>query len=188
VAKEIAMEEMDNSTEIAKYFSLEDWTHSPTNDTEWVDGGLVQKKAVTLKHRRIQGNIYFHWRSYNDSQGLKGQVYIDVPCRTNQYGRSPDVAYLTPELLIKFGEPAVFPQSFPLIAEIVSPTDLAEDVITKAQEYLHSGSEEVWLIFPENHWVIVMTLHQRRVYISGEVISTQTALKGFSVSVDELLT
>jgi hypothetical protein len=41
------------------------------------------------------------------------------------------VAYLTPELMQQFGEPAVLPQSFPLIAEIVSPTDLAEDIIAK---------------------------------------------------------
>ncbi len=181
------MEQME-STDISRYFSLEDWMHNPINDTEWVNGGLVQKKAATLKHRRIQGNIYFYWRSYNDSRALGGHVYTDVPCRTNQHGRSPDVAYLTPELLIRFGEPAVFPQSFPLIAEIVSPKDLAEEVITKSQEYLQSGGEEVWLVFPENHWILVMTLNQRLVFISGEVVSTQAALKGFSVAVDELLT
>ena len=181
------MEDMDNSAEITKYFSLEDWSHNPINDTEWVNGGLVQKKAATLKHRRIQGNLYFYWRSYNDSHGLRGQIYIDVPCRTNQNGRSPDVAYLTPELLVKFGEPSVFPQSFPLVAEIVSPTDQAEEVITKSQEYLRSGGEEVWLVFPENHWIIAITVNQRLVFVSGEVISTQAALKGFSIAVDELL-
>jgi len=181
------MEDMDNSTDITKYFSLEDWSHNPINDTEWVNGGLVQKKPATLKHRRIQGNLYFYWRSYNDSHSLGGQIYIDVPCRTHQHGRSPDVAYLTPELLVKFGEPAVFPQSFPLVAEIVAPTDQAEEVITKSQEYLRSGGEEVWLVFPENHWIIVMTVNQRLVFISGEVISTQAVLKGFNIAVDELL-
>ena len=39
-------------------------------------------------------------------------------------------------------------------AEIVSPRDLAEDVITKAQEYLESRGEEVWLVFPENKNVV----------------------------------
>ncbi|MBD2022351.1 Uma2 family endonuclease, partial [Leptolyngbya sp. FACHB-36] len=106
---------------------------------------------------------------------------------TNQQGRSPDVAYLTPELLAQFGEPNVLPQSFPLIAEIVSSTDPAEQVISKAQEYLESGGEEVWLVFPEARWVIVVTQTQRSIIAAGEVASTQKILPGFSIAVDELL-
>ena len=81
----------------------------------------------------------------------------------------------------------VLPQSFPLSAEIVSPTDLAEDVIAKAQEYLQSGGEEVWLVFPENRWIIVITQETRQIFISGEAVSTKKVLQGFSIAVDELL-
>lgn len=168
-------------------FSLEDWMQNPPDRTEWVDGELFEKNGVTLKHSRIQANLAYYWRNYKDSSGQGGQVYTEVPCRTHKQGRVPDVAYLTPELINQFGEPAVLPQSFPLIAEIVSPTDLAEEVIAKSQEYLQSGGEEVWLVFPENRWIIVITKNQRLVFISGEVVSTQTVLKGFSVAVDELL-
>lgn len=168
-------------------FSLEDWMQNPPDHTEWVDGELFEKNGVTLKHSRIQGNLYFYWRNYKESSGQGGQVYTEVPCRSNKQGRVPDVAYLTPELLNQFGEPAVLPQSFPLIAEIVSPTDLAEEVIDKSQKYLQSGGEEVWLVFPENRWIIVITKNQRFVFTSGEVVNTQTVLKGFSVGVDELL-
>jgi Uma2 family endonuclease len=167
--------------------SLEDWMQNPPDKTEWVNGELLEKNGVTLKHSRIQANLAFYWRNYKDSSGQGGQVYTEVPCRTNKQGRVPDVAYLTPELINQFGEPAVLPQSFPLIAEIVSPTDLAEEIIAKSQEYLHSGSEEVWLVFPENSWIIVITQNQRLVFTSGEVVSTQIVLKGFNVAVDELL-
>ncbi|WP_210407321.1 Uma2 family endonuclease [Hydrocoleum sp. CS-953] len=142
---------------------------------------------MTLKHSRIQGNLYFYWRSYKDSSGQGGKVYTDVPCRTNKQGRYSDVAYLTPELEAKFGNEKVLPQSFPLSAEIVSPTDLAEDIIAKAQEYLESGGEEVWLVFPENKWVIVVTQELRLIFISGQVVNTQKVLNGFSIPVDELL-
>jgi len=175
------------STDISKIFSLEDWMQNAPDDTEWVNGELLEKNGVTLKHSRIQGNIYFCWRNYKVSSGLGGEVYTEVPCRTNKQGRRPDVAYLTPELLTQFGEPDVLPQSFPLIAEIVSPTDIAEEVIAKSQEYLQSGAEEVWLVFPESRWIIVVTKNQRLVFASSEVASTQTVLPGFSVAVDELL-
>ena len=171
----------------SKVFSLEDWMLNPPNNTEWVDGQLVEKNGMTLKHGRIQLKLGAYWRKYMESSGQGGEVYTDVPCRTNKQGRRPDVAYLTPELLARLGNSDVLPQSFPLIAEIVSPTDIAEEVIAKSQEYLQSGCEEVWLVFPENRWIIVNTYNQRLVFISGEVVSTQTALNGFSVAVDELL-
>lgn len=188
-----------SSTTVSQPRSLEDWMLNPPNATEWVDGKLVhkhwvdedgqlvEKSGMTLKHSRIQSNLSFYWRSYKTTSGLGGEVYTEVPCRTNQQGRSPDVAYLTPELLAQFGEPSVLPQSFPLIAEIVSPTDLAEQVISKAQEYLESGGEEVWLVFPEARWVIVVTQTQRSIVAAGEVVSTQKILPGFSIAVDELL-
>ncbi|MGD1715534.1 Uma2 family endonuclease [Dapis sp. BLCC M172] len=168
-------------------YTLEDWVQNPPEKKEWVNGQLLDKNGMTLKHSRIQGNLYFYWRSYKDSSEQGGKVYTDVPCRTNKQGRYPDVAYLTPELETEFGNEKVLPQSFPLSAEIVSPTDLAEDVIAKAQEYLESGGEEVWLVFPENKWVIVVTQESRLIFISGQVVNTQKVLNGFSIPVDELL-
>ena len=184
----------------SQILSLEDWLENPPSSTEWVDGKLIDKhlmdwvdeevvtkSRMTLKHSRIQGNLYFYWRSYKDSSGQGGEVYTEAPCRTNKLGRSPDVAYLTPELVTQYGDAKVLPQSFPLSAEIVSPTDFAEDVIAKAQEYLHSGGEEVWLVFPENRWIIVNTQNQRLIFTSGEIVSSQIILPGFSIAVDDLL-
>lgn len=129
----------------------------PPDDKEWVDGQLVEKNGITLKHGNTQAQLATCWRNYITSSGQGGKVYTDAPCRTNKQGRKPDVSYLTPELVEQFGEAAVLPQSFPLSAEIVFPTDLAEDVIARSQEYLQSGGEEVWLVFPENKWIIVVT-------------------------------
>jgi Uma2 family endonuclease len=173
---------------------------NPPEHTEWVDGKLVdkypmawvddkllEKPGMTLKHSRIQLRLGRYWGTYMDSSGQGGEVYTEVPCRTNKQGRVPDVAYLTPELVAQFGDVATLPQSFPLIAEIVSPTDIAEDVFLKAQEYLQSSCEEVWLVFPESRLVLVMTQNQILGFKSGEVVSTQKVLLGFSVAVDELL-
>lgn len=180
--------------------SLEDWMQNPPQGKEWVDGKLVDKhplvwidnqgseqNGTTLEHSRIQANLSFYWRSYRNSSGQGGEVYTDVPCRNTKQGRSPDVAYLTPALADQYGTANVLPQSFPLSAEIVLPTDFAEDVIAKAYEYLQSSGEEVWLIFPANRWVIVLTQTTRQIFVSGEIVTTQTTLSGFSVAVDDLL-
>ncbi|MEB3339199.1 Uma2 family endonuclease [Okeania sp.] len=125
-------------------YTLEDWIQNLPEKKEWVNGQLLEKNGITLKHSRIQAKLAIYWGNHLNSSQQQGEVYTDVPCRTNKQGRYPDVAYLTSELEAEFGNEKVLPQSFPLCAEIISPTDLAEDVIAKAEEYLESGGEEVW--------------------------------------------
>lgn len=180
--------------------SLEDWMKDPPKGKEWVDGRLIDKhpkvwidqqqfetNGMTLKHSRIQLKLGRYWANHVDQQNLGGEVYTEPPCRTHKQGRNPDVAYLSETLLIQYRDIAVLPQSFPLSAEIVSRTDFAESVIAKAQEYLQSGGEEVWLVFPENQWIIVVTNSTRKIFVSGEVATTQVVLPGFSVAVDDVL-
>ena len=178
---------MVTATVIPKIFSLEDFMTHPPDDMEWVDGQLVEKNGMTLKHGEIQLRLGRYWIDYTLSSGQGGKVYTDVPCRTNKQGRRPDVAYLTPELVAQFGDADVLPQSFPLIAEIVSPTDLAEELFLKAQEYLDSGCLEVWLVFPQSRRVLIITQSQTLGFASGDVVSTRLVLTVFSVAVDELL-
>lgn len=168
-------------------FSLEDWMHNPPEHLEWVDEQLVEKNGMTLKHGRIQLRLGTYWKNYKDSSGQGGEVYTEAPCRTNKQGRYPDIAYLTPELLTQYGNSNALPQSFPLIAEIISPTDKAEEIFSKANEYLQSGCQEVWLVLPESEWIIIITHQQHILFTTGEVVTTQNVLQGFSVAVDELL-
>jgi Uma2 family endonuclease len=180
--------------------SLEEWLENPPQGTEWVDGQLRYKNAevqiqdetievngMTLKHSNTQANLATRWTNYKDQHEPGGQVYTEAPCKTKKQGRNPDVAYLPENLVVQYGNAKVLPQSFPLSAEVVSPTDFAEDVIAKAHEYLQSGGEEVWLIFPECRWVIAITQESRQIFISGEVVRTQKVLLGFSIAVDDLL-
>lgn len=191
---------MGTGTVAQQILTLEDYMANPpdgmewVNDklvekhpVEWVDGQLVGKGAMTAKTRRIQSKLDYYWRSYMMSSGQGGEVYVEATCRTQKQGRIPDVSYITPELLAQVGEFNVLPQSFPLLAEIVSPTDFADEVLAKAQEYLQSGCQEVWLVFPQSNWILVITQSQVFLFKAGEVASTQVILPGFSVSVDQLL-
>ncbi len=180
--------------------TLEEWMQNPPDGTEWVDGKVIVKHPVefvngevvgkpgmTAKTRRIQSKLDYYWRSYMISSGQGGEVYVEVTCQTLKKGRIPDVSYITPELLAQVGEFSVLAQSFPLLAEIVSPSDFADDVFAKAQEYLESGCLEVWLLFPKSSWVLVITQSQVVLFKPGDVARTQVVLPGFSVAVDELM-
>lgn len=167
--------------------SIEDYLLNPPDHMEWVDGQLVEKNDMTLKTSRIQARLGQLWGNFKEIHHLGGEIYTEPPCRTSKQIRRPDLAYLTPELLAQFGEPSVLPQVFPLIAEIISPTDCAEDVFSKANEYLESGCQEVWLVLPESRWVAVLTQQGRLLFTNNDQINTQILLPGFSLTVPELL-
>ena len=153
---------------------------------ELVDGNLIEKTGMTLKHSSAQAALAAEWRSYGISSGQGGKAYTEATCRTDKQKRRPDVAYLTAELIQQFGQPAMFPQSFPLIAEVASPDDSAEALFAKAREYLRSGTQEVWLLFPETLLVMIVTSQKWLVFAEAETASTQTILPGFSISVKAL--
>ncbi len=178
---------MVTATIISDNLALEEFVTEPPDNMELVDGKLVEKNGMTLKTGKIQLRLGNSWEDYKDSSGQGGEAYVEVPCRTNRQTRRPDVAYLTPELVAQFGNLATLPQSFPLIAEIVSPTDIAEDVFLKAQEYLASSCQEVWLVFPESRLIFVMTPDRVLIFRSGDTATTQQILLGFSIEVDRLL-
>ncbi len=170
-----------------KDLSLEEFINHPTEGMEWVDGQIVEKTGMTLLHSKIQLRLGSNWRNYMISSGQGGEVYTEALCRTLKQGRRPDVAYLTPELS-QYANAAALPQSFPLIAEIASPDDSGEDLFAKAKEYLESGCLEVWLVFPESRWIIVITNDKHLLLTVGETVCTQTILPGFSLAIDELFT
>ncbi|HBL10976.1 MAG TPA: hypothetical protein DD379_06130 [Cyanobacteria bacterium UBA11162] len=167
--------------------SLDHFLRHPIDNNEWVDGQLIEKTGMTLRHGQIQLRLGSCWRNHMISSGQGGEVYTEALCRTNKQGRRPDVSYLTPELVTQYAGVTALPQSFPLIAEIASPDDSGEELFAKAKEYLESGCQEVWLVFPESLWIIVITQEQHLLLTVGEIINTQTVLKGFNITMDELL-
>ncbi len=192
-----SIEHQETTSQKANILSLEDFLQHPVEGMEWVDGFLVEKyplevengtvDSMTLRHSQIQLRLGSYWRNYKISSSQGGEVYTEALCRTLVQGRRPDVSYLTPDLLAQYANAASLPQSFPLIGEIASPDDSGEELFAKAKEYLESGCQEVWLVYPVNFWIIVITKQQHLIFTQGETVSTQTVLQGFNVAIDELL-
>lgn len=175
------------SIAIASPISLEAFLENPIDHTEWIDGQLHEKNGMTAKTARIQARLARFWGNHAENSKIGGEVYVEGGCRTVNRVRCPDVAYLSSELATQHGDFKVLPHSFLLVAEIISPTDEAEEVFIKVREYLASQCQEVWLVFPESQYVLVITSENQVLKTLGETVSTQKVLQGFSVSVDNLL-
>lgn len=166
--------------------TLEDFLANPPEHQEWINGKLQETTAMTIRHSKIQAKLARLWGNYVSDSQQGGEIYTELPCRTNNQGRRPDVAYLSDELVNKYEDAPSLPQSPPLIAEIASPADSAEDLFAKATEYLSSGCQEVWLVFPENKRVLIVMSRQTLAFSSDDLVDTQKVLTGFTVTINDL--
>jgi Uma2 family endonuclease len=117
---------------------------------ELVDGVLVEKQPVGLEALWIASEILFLLRS----QVPKSFAYIIneamlYPFGDNRNGRRPDCCAI---LATKFpnglpkNNPIVVPD---LVVEVLSPSDLAQEVEDRLHRYLKAGVPLVWLVNPE---------------------------------------
>ncbi len=166
--------------------TLEEFLANPPENQEWVDGELINKTNMTIKHSQIQAKLIIAWGKYIENSQQGGKVYAELPCKTINQGRRPDVCYLIPELALQYEDAPSLPQCPPLIAEIASPNDSAEDLFAKAGEYLASQCEEVCLIFPESKRVLIILSEQTLAFSHNDYIGTQKVLTGFNISVNDL--
>lgn len=170
-----------------KIISWEEFSQHPPERMEWIDNQLVEKTGMTFKHGLIQAKLALLWGNYVNSNQIGGGICTEILCRTKAQCLRPDVSYISKELLEKFGNNfTILPQSFPLIAEVASPEDSAEMLFAKAQEYLESGCEEVWLIFPEAKIVIICISEGFFLFNKDEEITTKKVMNGFKLIVKNL--
>lgn len=74
-----------------------------------------------------------------------------------------------------------------LVVEVVSPTDTADDLMEKVEEYFRSGVNIVWVIYPLRELVYVYeSLTQVRGLTREEALDGGAVLPGFRLPVAEL--
>jgi Uma2 family endonuclease len=125
--------------------SLEEFLLNPPENSEWVNEQIIAKANMGIFHGKTQAEFAALLIAFAKSNRLTGIVCTEVICRTLKQARKPDVAYISPQQVELYGKSdfTVLPECFPMVIEIVSPRDMAEDVFSKAEEYLEGGAEEV---------------------------------------------
>lgn len=167
-----------------------------TEGCELLDGRLVKKQywrdtehgmnPRSLNHSRTIRVTATALGRYAEPRGL-GEVLVTpsflVGANRDQ-ARKPDVAFVAgptptdPEAIL-----ALVPT---LAVEIISPNNTAREMEDKVAEYLAAGTRLVWLAFPESVMVIAFWPDGGAVFKSGDTITTEPVLPGFSCPVTDL--
>jgi Uma2 family endonuclease len=100
--------------------------------------------------------------------------------------RCPDFAFVSLERA-----PLPLPSEFvpfapDFVVEVVSPSDRASDIQAKLLDYLSTGVKLVWVVYPDEHVVVVHTTDGARTFGHGTVLDGGAVLPGFTMPVDDI--
>src|SRR5689334_10331790 len=112
--------------------------------------------ASSSLRRKIAKKVAYHLDHFVIPRRL-GYVTIDGGYRLNDHNvRQPDAAFISrarhPTL-----EKVEFPIAPELVVEVISPGEASSAILKKVHRYIYSGTQIVWVIYPEDKIVYVWT-------------------------------
>lgn len=97
--------------------------------------------------------------------------------------RKPDVAFISKQNLKDFDRHRTPVKGSPALAvEVISPSNLAQDTMKKVRQYLASGSQAVWVVYPALRLVEIHDSAGIRVTTEPDSIHEQKLFPGFTFS------
>ena len=154
---------------------------------ELLNGNIVKKQAPSPQHQLAVSNLLTFMNFYALSNEL-GQCYtapIDV--FFDEYNNTqPDILFIRAERAFIVTHDGIEGQP-DLIVEVISPSSIKNDRVTKKDLYLKFGVMEYWLIDPIYQTVEIYVLEQDKYVLkfmlveSGEVASQ--VLEGFKIDI-----
>ena len=159
---------------------------------ELVDGEL-RELNVSKESSRISGEIHFLLRSFVQvgfpawvyPEGTSFRCFPDDPGRVRRADASLITLERAPvETYEDEGHCTTVPD---LVAEVVSPNDLSDEVEDKLEEWLSAGVKIVWIIHPNQETVRVHTAKGGYAFLqAGDTLTAEGVLPGFSEPVSRL--
>ena len=154
---------------------------------ELLNGNIVKKQAPSPQHQLAVSNLLTFMNFYVLTNEL-GQCYtapIDV--FFDEYNNTqPDILFIREERAFIVTRDGIEGQP-DLIVEVISPSSIKNDRVTKKDLYLKFGVMEYWLIDPIYQTVEIYALEQDKYVLkfmlveSGEVASQ--VLEGFKIDI-----
>lgn len=144
-----------------------EWLDEDTH-AEWVEGRVILKMPVSVKHLESSSILHAMLRAWIDYHQL-GKVYT-APLQVkltlpdgSQRSREPDLVVILHDRLAQLTE-QYFDGVPNLIVEILSPSTRAVDRGAKFVEYEAAGVPEYWVIDPEREYAEFWQLDATGVY------------------------
>ncbi|HYH67628.1 MAG TPA: Uma2 family endonuclease [Urbifossiella sp.] len=158
---------------------------------ELIDGQL-KEKVVSFRSSHVGACVVWVLESYRRTVAPGWVCGSDngFRCFAAHPGRvrKPDAAFfayprMTEEQYADEGFTLIAPD---LVAEVVSPSNSAEEVDEKAKDWIQAGVQEVWVLHPKTRHLYVFRAGGGYAFLREADTLTSPVLPGFSVPVADL--
>lgn len=157
---------------------------------ELINGEIYEVPAASLLHNWIITQLVFLLKTFVDPRSL-GVVFgdgagFDLP---NGDSVEPDVAF------VAGADATALPKRYniapDLAVEVVSPSNTPTEMSDKIDSYLTSGTNRVWVVYPERHVIEVFRRLGDRstayeTYRMGDTVIGEGVMEGFTLRVGDI--
>jgi len=179
------------ATTITAPLTLEEYAQLPGNGVrhEVSEGALITmpgpKFLHTLVALAVLEALQAYLKQHGGARALPEAGYL--LSREPLTVRQPDVSVLSVER-IRATDADDYVEGAPELAvEVVSPSDSAEDLEVKVEQYLHSGSKQVWVVYPSTKRIHVFKPDRKATVLDEtQTLDAGDSLPGFSMKVADL--
>ena len=141
-----------------KKMTAEEFDSSPFAEThELIRGELYPIMPAGTLHGIVTNRLSAYLTMFVIENNLGEVTAAETGFKlVNQSTVGADVAFVSNAKFAEFGVPdSFFPTAPDLAVEVVSPSNTSEEISTKVEDYLSSGSRLVWIVYPERKVVVV---------------------------------
>ncbi len=160
---------------------------------EIIDGQRVELPPMSILANRVSSKLQGHLAYYLQGNPL-GEALIEtlfhLPLPVDR-NRRPDIAFVSAETIAQappqLGSENAWSVLPELMVEVVSPHDLAEEIIERIGEYFAAGTKLIWVVYPTQRLVYVYdSPRQVRILSAADELDGDTVLPGFRVPIASL--
>jgi Uma2 family endonuclease len=146
------------------------------------EGEVVTVTEPMPRHNWVRDNIAAALRDFAHPRRL-GRVFVETGYQlTPETVRIPDVSFVPADRMREIDLDRRVKGAPTLAIEVVSPTDLAEELTVKVKQYLAAGAKAVWVFYPKTREVQVFRADGRSfVRDESAILEEPDVLPGFSL-------
>jgi Uma2 family endonuclease len=155
---------------------------------ELSEGELLTMPPAKLLHTLIAQTLQELLQAYLTKQ-RKARALMEagyVLSRDPLTVRQPDVSILSNDRIRATPSDDYCEGAPELAIEVVSPSDSAEDLELKAQQYIRAGGKEVWIVYPKTRTVHVLRTGSGPIFGENDMLESPELLPGLSIKVADL--
>ena len=174
---------------IGKRMSLEEFLRHdpeiPGVKLEWNNGKIEIEYTIKIDERKIIDRIVRQFNrlpQYEQGDMLLPEADVNLP--TVKTYRRPDASYLTKQ---QIEDPENAPAAPAFLIEVTSPSNAAEDVDKKLDEYFKAGVQTVWIVYPRTQRVHVYTGPKSvQICSDSDICSAAPAIPDLQLTANEI--